>query len=851
LTFFLSGVLDGQRSAVPGMHADQAPMFVPAGVDTTVAVPSANGPTADTTFVDVPNYAMYRGNCDQFASSRNPGIAGNYGVKCQGIRTPFTATSTYQASGKLTYTYGVGSRIALTATQSRTQGRFDPLAGNVFPNFYYSHINNPVGFNGQSVRNRNLILNWTQNLSKSTERALALETYLSYQQDRIIEGPLQPQSELDSRDPFGGFLIKPLKFRWDFDNFPVNQELIDNFRNNRPGTRRTPYDLENPTQYTAQAQYRLNPYGVFGNTKYYTFFTSGGPGNPTESALNLYRESRYIGKANLDWQFDRYNRLKLGGEYTKYDMVSYASALINLSFSDAFLIKPVRYNGFLEDRLDLGDVVVQGGLRYDFFDAKSTLPYLLDTLSTISGVANPTFGQYNYFPRISTWGYGDSVTINGQRLPLVALRPVKSHDYLSPHIQVAFPVTNTTNFRLSYAHQVQAPDPAIVAGGSNTDLQTTNTNQVYGQDLDFGKTITFEFGVRHSFSQDMVLDVAAYNKDKLSDPAGRLISLYDPVKKQANDIRLMTNADFGNTRGIDVRFDRRIGQLFNGVVSYTYQQAKNTGTSPYTYINFGSRVLTGINGSKAPPAQAILPTATNRPHNVAGAFSVSFPSDWHKGTTFGSILRGVSVFTTFRYASGTGYTSCPDKTGNEDVLSGSTCSKDNSGDVNASRLPAFKQLDLKLSKGFGIRGVEVTAFMDARNILNLQNVFAVFAVTQDVSSSASRQRNFAADSADFAKEAVANGVYGVPGDPTAIDLSFGGASNPTASCGGWVDQGGSPSAPNCVDLIRVEERYGNGDHVYTLAEQRSASNALYDVARGLATLTGAPRLIRLGFELNF
>ena len=45
-------------------------------------------PTSDTTLVPVYNYAVYRGDCDDFAGSANPGIASNYGVDCQGIRTP-------------------------------------------------------------------------------------------------------------------------------------------------------------------------------------------------------------------------------------------------------------------------------------------------------------------------------------------------------------------------------------------------------------------------------------------------------------------------------------------------------------------------------------------------------------------------------------------------------------------------------------------------------------------------------------------------------------------------------------------------------------------------------------------
>ncbi len=38
----------------------------------------------------------------------------------------------------------------------------------------------------------------------------------------------------------------------------------------------------------------------------------------------MYKEDRAIGKANLDWQVDRYNRVKLGGEFTKYYITNYS-----------------------------------------------------------------------------------------------------------------------------------------------------------------------------------------------------------------------------------------------------------------------------------------------------------------------------------------------------------------------------------------------------------------------------------------------------------------------------------------------------------------------------------------------
>jgi hypothetical protein len=422
-----------------------------------------------------------------------------------------------------------------------------------------------------------------------------------------------------------------------------------------------------------------------------------------------------------------------------------------------------------------------------------------------------------------------------------------SHNYLSPHIQVSFPVTDKTNFRLSYAHQVQTPDFNLILGGINTDLRVTNTNHQYGTDLDFGKTITFEFGIRHAFSDDMVLDISAYNKDNLSDAAGRLVSFADPARSgEQVDLRVFTNADFGNTRGIDLRLDRRIGRFFNGVLAYTYQDAKNTGSDPSTYINFGSRIISQISGGNQPPPQGIFPTASSRPHNLAGSFALLIPNDWKDGSMVGSILGGVGITALFRYSSGTAYTRCPAETGNEGVISGGVCSRLFAGDFFGARRPAYKQLDMKFTKGFGIGGLDITAYVDARNILNFKNIINVFATTNDVVSEEERKRQLSADSSGFANEAIANSVRL---DDGSIDLRFGGAV--ASGCGNWVNQQNQPTAPSCVYLIRAEQRYGNGDHVFTVAEQEAASTASYLTGRAIDNFTDTPRRLRLGFEVNF
>jgi outer membrane receptor for ferrienterochelin and colicin len=834
LTFYVSGTLSGQQSIPTGKGADQLQLFLPAGLDTIVAVPGSPGSaTSDTTFVPVREFALVTGDCDRYSSSPNPDIANNYGVSCKGSRLPQSARSQYQASAKLNYTYGSGSRISLSGLRSQDQGRLTGSEIN-YATFVVPSLTNPQNQFGYRNWSNVLTLNWTQNLTKSTERALALESYLSYQQDRTISSPLSASGYRASLDPFGGYMIGGLDFLYNFDNFPINDELINNFRTNASGSRRRPIPLEDLGVFIPTFQYRTNPYGMAPVNRTTVRPDAGFPGEEiggpggNGNIMSLYRENRLLGKANIDWQFDRYNRLRFGGEFTRYDLQYFGVELTSEFFSDAYKEKPIRWGGYVEDRLDLGDVVVVGGLRYDWYDSRALRPSPFPVISTMPG-----FDPTN---------------------PTALLVRDQSHHYLSPHVQVSFPVTERTNFRLSYAHQVQAPDFGAILTGINTDLNTTNANQLYGSDLDFGRTIAFEFGIRHAFSDDMVLDIAAYNRDVLSDAAGRTVQLPDPTAAGVpKELRVLQNADFGNTRGIDLRLDRRFGNFFSGTLAYTFQQAKNTGDDPLTYIAFGSRIVSALSGGNTPPPQAILATATSRPHTVALAGSLTFPADWKRGTTLGSIFGNFGVYATGRYTSGTAYTGCVNSPANSVLLAvdNTTSPPCSSGDftseINGLRLPAYKALDMRFTKGFGLGGLNLTAYADVRNILNFTNTIRRYVGTNDITNAV----EFTADSAiadnALQAEATANGLLDAQtGD---IDLRFSGAS--ASGCGSYTSAQGNPAAPSCVYLIRAEQRFGNGNGVYSKDEQNRAFTAYYQSFRGQNFFTDRPRQVRLGLEVNF
>jgi hypothetical protein len=52
-------------------------------------------------------------------------------------------------------------------------------------------------------------------------------------------------------------------------------------------------------------------------------------------------------------------------------------------------------------------------------------------------------------------------------------------------------------------------------------------------------------------------------------------------------------------------------------------------------------------------------------------------------------------------------------------------------------------------------------------------------------------------------------------------------------------------------LLEAEKRFGNGDGIYTVEEQRTAFNAWYDLFNGAWALRESNRRMRLGFEVTF
>jgi outer membrane receptor protein involved in Fe transport len=811
LTFFVSGTVTGQNSAFAGAGWENVPTYVLGGLDTTVTIADEAG---DSIPVDIPLYVQYSGECDP---------AQNLGVQCQGRRLPWSWRTRARANAKLTYTYGSGSRVSLSGLWDSDQERDYP--GEV--------IFNPAAYVGTRSEAQVYILNWVQQVFRNPESELAFDLNLSYQRDREVYGALDAAWEHEHREPALGIEFSRMKFLNDFNRFSSDDpsdprsvqtlltqedwdQLVDNVRSGI-GTR-VPYEGRHDLD--LRQPYRNNPFGMA------DWFPTVGYRDWGGARIN--EDDRWLGRLNVDWQFDRYNRLKFGAEGQVGRLNTANTPLTWTDGTNVYSESPVRWAAYVQDRLDLGDVVLELGLRWDYFDTRSIFP-----------VTVRTFDHPVYDPDVPI----EQFTCSGNECdPRQHIwRESDAQSAWSPRLRVSFPVTDRTNFRFSYGHQVQTP--AML----NVYYYKNEAFRLNGGQVTFGRTVLFEFGLRHAFTRDLVLDAAAFNKEKISDFASRVFEVLDPLTDGPAYPNGLTNADFGNVRGFDVQLLYRAGNWFNGQAAYTFQNARGTGSDPYS--RWYQAEFSQVTGELTQPPEALLRTDHDRRHNITGSLAFNWPGDFQRGTWHGEVLRNAGLFLRFQFLSGLPFTREINTGVGARTFGGSGGWDRNRAiddQLNASSLPWQNYIDLRITKGIRLGPTDWTLYADFRNLFNFRNVIGVFEETGNPRNDKFREKIIGEDLARLREAAGPSRFLSINKGSRqleAIDVSN--CGNPEIA---WAGAGG---AADCVMVQRTEERFGDGDQIYDEEEQLAAMYAWYEMWDGEQYFLGDPRHIRLGVEISF
>jgi len=815
LTFFVGGTAEGNKyNTLPqGMQNDPG-FFYATGVDTIFRLARSSNVTGQSDSVDVvvPNFERWD----------------------NGVRTPISVSDEYNLTAKLSYGLPRGGKVDLTYYRNRDQSLTRGL-GSLY---------NPQGWNGNFSSENMLTLGTYFLITQSAERQLALDLKASYQKDFGQSGDVSPDWLHSHLDPMFGFNVSSVKFLVDPNDWPVTDALIQLTRSGLMpaeslqvlprrgdlGARQGVAGVQTPL--------RLNPYGMR------SAWATQGIGNTGQA---YSEETRWYFSGTADWQMNRYNRFWIGGDITMAD-----TKVQNVPLYDGRAIpvayKPTRAGAYFQNRLDIGDVVLEGGLRWEYFDPDGDIPRIPGYVFNVPDSLRADFVRLRpgtgpladrVEPNSDCGGQataGDRRRADGTLVCKNNFIKLSSRTTFSPRLAVSFPVTATSTFRFSYSHNTQVPALTGLRGvfaSSYNDLQggLANTNTTYGRDVEIPRTVLFEAGYRQVFGGSTVIDVAAYSKTSRNELTYRKIRYADPNEGNAIFINALTNADYALSRGIDLRLDRRFSEIADLSLNYSFVDARGTGSDPNTYTGLILRRNTNLSiltGNPVDPPELLLTLNQSRAHNVAGTFSVLFPSDYREGTVANTILGDVGIFATMRVASGLPYTRL-NNAGN-----GQTGPPTLAGlggipaeDLNASRTPSFKSLDLRLHRGFRVGDNRMRLFADIRNPLHIANTHTVWLETGETTNAVHRDQSIDG----LLRDAT------LDGDANIDDFN--------------INTESPDNALNKYMLRQAEARWGNGDGIFTVDEQRAAFGAYYALFNGPRFFRDADRLLRLGLEFVF
>ena len=509
-----------------------------------------------------------------------------------------------------------------------------------------------------------------------------------------------------------------------------------------------------------------------------------------DADLTLISERRLDGRWTLDWSPGTTHRVSVGADFNRTDLSYYSSGLLTELNLDAYHVEPRRLGAFATDRITTGRVTAEVGFRYDRFNPRGLFPTTPGRIFTNPG----------WSPAAAT-----SDTAYTASLARV-FTGATTKGLLSPQARIAVAVGSGTSVRASIGQHAVPPSLGSLFAGTNSDLSFTSAlGPVFGRDVRYAKSTTIEAGVHYDPGSAVVADVAVHHETALRPYEPRLLSYDDPANP-GRSLTVNSLAETGEVHGTgaDVSLAWQRGAVLDAVVAYSYLRTTEEGRVAVSTHALGARV------------------------------GMRVPSDWKAGSFLGAVAGDLQATVLLRAASGLPYTRL------RNVGSGILALEEEASllflsgaePLGVSRLPWTKTVDLRLSRNVRTVGGDWTVFADFRNLFGFKNTIDAYAETGTDANDLYRVTALRDEYTRLQIEANANGALLAA---NTVDLR---------GCAGWQ------SPVNCVALQRVERRFGDGNGLYTQAEQDRALNTYFDSFTGAWRFHGPGRTVRVGMELR-
>ncbi|MHB2149619.1 TonB-dependent receptor [Calditrichota bacterium LG25] len=285
-------------------------------------------------------------------------------------------------------------------------------------------------------------------------------------------------------------------------------------------------------------------------------FAVGGVDAGFEYRENLTTAIKY----DLVSQINKYNLIKVGVEYRRHDLkdewfvvrkdegTNWQLQIDDLSSfaHNYYHKKPLELAAYIQDKIEIEDLVVNAGIRFDYFDPNSKVPVNMTDPSNKRGAPED-------------YAYRDA-TVKTQ---------------ISPRFGLAFPISDRGNIHVAYGHFFQIPDLGRLYENPEFEVIGRFESFIGNADLEPQRTTMYEIGLQQQLIQNLVMNVTCYFKD-IRHLAGT--KLYKTFEQ--DEYGQYANNDYGNVWGITASLDLRKMGMISANLDYTYQIAEGNGSDP-------------------------------------------------------------------------------------------------------------------------------------------------------------------------------------------------------------------------------------------------------------------------------
>ncbi|MBK7104290.1 MAG: TonB-dependent receptor [Ignavibacteriae bacterium] len=372
-------------------------------------------------------------------------------------------------------------------------------------------------------------------------------------------------------------------------------------------------------------------------------------------------------KTDAVWQIGSVNEVKLGLAFKKHWVKLYEiyDPKRNFPYIDNYYVKPFEGAAYIQDKIELPYLVINLGLRFDYINANAE--FRDDALKPNSVVK------------------------------------VKSRSQFSPRFGIAHPISDKTKLHFSYGHFFQNPDFQYLFENKQYDLNVREP--LFGQpDLDAQRTISYEVGIAHQFTDRIALNLTSYYRDITGLIGTRY---YFPfVDGRYTGYTLYVNEDYANVKGFELTLDIRPDKYFSGGLTYTYSVAKGSASSETEQYP----------GTEESTQLYFLDF--DRPHVFNASLTYIIPEDEGLNLFGANIFENMDFSLIFKASSGAPYTP-----GGRDV---------GFVEKNSLRQPGVYNLDLMFGKEFNIYDdISLRVFAEILNLTDHRNILYVYSDTGD------------------------------------------------------------------------------------------------------------------------